>query len=169
MVSSISPSTNNTLLLEPSCSKSRFCNNQKKWYFYLWNAKAPNQWRMEWVIAWKTTHTAFEHFPLEVILWWTCRGSTGNYSKCGSFILTKSNWCSSFCIQMLQWCQKSTKVLSLIFWEGWCDLILVNWKYLQLKMNIFEVTKCLKDTVFPANLVILRQELVKNNNTKIPI
>ena len=36
---------------EASCSKSRFCNNKKKWCFHLWNAKTPNHQRMEWVIT----------------------------------------------------------------------------------------------------------------------
>lgn len=36
-------------------------------------------------------------------------------------------------------------------------------------MNMFEVTKCLKDTLFPTNSVMLKQELMENNNVKIQI
>lgn len=36
-------------------------------------------------------------------------------------------------------------------------------------MNIFEVTECLKDTLFPTNSVMLKQELMENNNVKIQI
>lgn len=36
-------------------------------------------------------------------------------------------------------------------------------------MNIFEVTECLKDTLFPTNSVMLKQELMENNNVEIQI
>lgn len=36
-------------------------------------------------------------------------------------------------------------------------------------MNMFEVTECLQDTLFPTNSVMLKQELMENNNVKIQI
>lgn len=113
--------TNNTLLLWAFFTfKIQILLTIRKSDVFTCEMLNPNHQTMEWVIAWKTTHTFLEHFSQRVIVLWTCRRYPGNYSKCGSFFLNKTieiydkNY-SSFCIYMLWRWQKSTKTLNVIF------------------------------------------------------
>lgn len=91
MVSSISPFTNNTLLLWAFfVFKIQILLTIRKSDVFTCEMLNPNHQTTEWVTAWKTTHTFLEHFSHRVILLWTGRRRPGNYSKCGSFFLNKT-------------------------------------------------------------------------------
>lgn len=130
LVSHLLPAT--LCCFEPSCSKSMFCNNKKKWCFYPWKAKTSNHQRMEWVIAWNISlKKQFFYEQVEKAL--------GTTVKVGVFFWIKTTEIydedySSFCQWLLGRRQKSTKILNVIFWKAWYDLILVNWKIFWLKM-----------------------------------